>query len=111
MKTHVKILVLFALQIAFYSCEENLDFESPASSTTSSYEILALKTGQAYATLSICFNGSRGIMYQLESKKFIIMTNHIVGSKIAQAEQFLSSAFESHHKPHFGLKISTLYLK
>lgn len=73
--------------------------------------VLALNTGQAYSTLSICFNGARGIMYQLESKKFTSMANHIVGSKIAQAEQFLSSTFESHLKPHVGLKISTLYLK
>jgi len=73
--------------------------------------VKALNTGQAYAALSICFNGARGIMYQLESKRFVTVANYIINSKIVQAEKFLSNIFENSLKPHLRLRISTLYLK
>ena len=70
----------------------------------------ALIAGQAYASLSICFNGSRGIMYQLRRKQFIRFSNQIMTSKFAKREK-LPLSTESHLKPHKGLKVSTLYLK
>jgi sugar/nucleoside kinase (ribokinase family) len=69
----------------------------------------ALKTGQAYSTLSICFNGARGVMYELEHKKFALAANQILTSKSPKVEKFLSSASKSHLKPHIGLKVSSLY--
>jgi fructokinase len=71
--------------------------------------IMALNTGQAFSALSICFNGARGIMYELDNKKFIVAVKQIMTSKLSKIEKILSGKFKSQLKPHIGLKISSLY--
>ena len=71
--------------------------------------VTALNTGQAYSALSICFNGARGIMYELDSKKFLTAVKQIMISKLSEVEKILSAKFKSQLKPHVGLKVSSLY--